>query len=343
MFALDPVRSFPLSRQCVARLGIAGLFLLVASAVSGAGAVDRKFPSYQPEAQPALTTPHAPAEWLIFGYNDMRELLEPLVERFALTHGGQRPGLELPGTRFAPAALSSGKAAIAPMGAELTPTQRQAYRKEVGDDPIEVKVAHASLDPRALSGPLGVFVHAGNPITFLTLDQLAQIFSGTVTRWRDLGAIGPWADLPVHAYGVQRGSPLAYSMLNATHADAVLFGTSVTGLPQSAEVVSTVANDPMGIGYAAAMRSTPQVRMVPVAPHSGETALLPGGQSDTAGQYPLDRFLYIYARRPLTAFARDFLTLMLSREGQEAVIATPQHYIALSAGEATVERAKLAP
>jgi phosphate transport system substrate-binding protein len=39
--------------------------------------------------------------------------------------------------------------------------------------------------------------------------------------------------------------------------------------------------------------------------------------------------------------AREFLRLMLSREGQAAIAASPQRYLPLSAREAALERAKL--
>ena len=74
---------------------------------------------------------------------------------------------------------------------------------------------------------------------------------------------------------------------------------------------------------------------------AGHEALLPTVETISAGRYPLDRDLLIHARRPLTPFAREFMRLMLSREGQEAVAATPLHYLPLSAAEAAVERAKL--
>ena len=60
-----------------------------------------------------------------------------------------------------------------------------------------------------------------------------------------------------------------------------------------------------------------------------------------AGRYPLDRPLLIYARPPLLPFAREFLRLVLSREGQQAVLDTPQGYIPLSAAEVARELANL--
>jgi phosphate transport system substrate-binding protein len=60
-----------------------------------------------------------------------------------------------------------------------------------------------------------------------------------------------------------------------------------------------------------------------------------------AGRYPLDRHLYIYAARPLSPLAREFLRLVLSREGQEAIAASPQGYLPLSERDAAAEREKL--
>jgi phosphate transport system substrate-binding protein len=303
-------------------------------------AVDPALPHYVPEALPAANAASSPqGTTTIFGYNDMRDLLEPLVKRFSAAHAGMRIVLDLPGTRFAPAALAAGRAELAPMGAELTPAQRAAYRAATGNDPIEFRVAHASIDPRALSGPLAIFVHADNPVASITLDQLARAYTGGISRWGELGVTGPWADRPIRLYGVQRGSPLAYAMQAAVGASPA-FGTSMVGLPQSAEVVERVGADALGLGYAAAMRVTSQVRMVPVARDETHESLLPTVDTITTQRYPLDRFLLVYARRPLTPFAREFIRLMLSREGQEAVATTRQRYLPLSAGEATVERVK---
>jgi len=60
-----------------------------------------------------------------------------------------------------------------------------------------------------------------------------------------------------------------------------------------------------------------------------------------AGRYPLDRCLLVYVRAPVSPVAREFLRLLLSREGQAAVAATPQKYLPLSAQDAAMERRRL--
>ena len=83
------------------------------------------------------------------------------------------------------------------------------------------------------------------------------------------------------------------------------------------------------------------MRVVPLAPRGGGAPVALTEANLLAGRYPLDRFLLVYARVPLSPVAREFLRLTLSREGQSAIAASPQGYLPLSAREAALERAKL--
>jgi phosphate transport system substrate-binding protein len=113
------------------------------------------------------------------------------------------------------------------------------------------------------------------------------------------------------------------------------------GLPQSAAVAARVAADPAGIGFAAAMRATKGTRAVPLSKAGCSEPIALTEANIAAGRYPLDRYLLVCVSEPVPPVAREFLRLLLSREGQAAVAATPQHYIPLSAAEAAAELRKL--
>jgi phosphate transport system substrate-binding protein len=320
-----------------------GALLMLLAAGLHAASVDPALPRYEPRTfatPPDATYVTRDGAIAIVGYNDMRDMLESIAARFTTAHPGAHIVLDLPGTRFAPAALAAGTSALAPMGAEFTPPQLALYRRATGSDPLEFRIAHASLDARALSGPLAVFVHRDNPVTALSLEQVARAFSSEALRWGDLGATGEWVDRPVHTYGVERGTPLALFLQKAALGGRP-FARTMVGSPQSTDVVQHVGEDPLAIGFAAAMRTTASVRMLALAAAESDEAVALTPENIAAGRYPLDRFLLIYARRPLNSFAREFLRLVLSREGQEAVAASPQRYLPLSAREAAQERAKL--
>ncbi len=276
----------------------------------------------------------------VVGYNDMRDILEGIVPLFVAAHPNVRFALHLKGTRFAPAALAAGTSAFAPMGGELTPKQLEEYRAATGDDPLLFRVAHASLSPRALSGPLAIFVQRDNPLQSINLAQAARAFAGEALRWRELGATGAIADRPIHPYGLKPETVLGiFAQKNVLHGRA--FGKQFVGLAQSTEVVERVAGDSLGIGFAAANRGSPSVRALALAAGRNEQPVAPTAENILAGRYPLDRFLLIYARRPLMPLAREFLRLVLSPEGQRVIAESPQGYLPLSAAELAAERAKV--
>ena len=309
--------------------------LLSTASVAGAPALDPALPHYEPRVFQSLEAPVR-----IVGYNDMHDLLEPIVRRFIALHPGISIDLDLPGTRFAPAALATGKSVLAPRGAEFTPPQLADYRARTGADPLAFRIAHTSLDPHALSGPLAVFVHRDNPLPSLSVPQLRRVFSGAAHTWGELGAMGEWSNLPIGLYGMQAGTALAYEMQSRTLAGAD-FAPALRGFAQSSDVAEQVGHDPRGIGFAAAMRTTPQLRALPIAAADGAPPFAPTVDNVMAGRYPLDRYLLVYAKPPLSPFAREFLRLVLSREGQQAVADTPQGYLPLSAAEVAHELAKL--
>ncbi|SDR90720.1 substrate-binding domain-containing protein [Opitutus sp. GAS368] len=263
----------------------------------------------------------------VIGYNDMEQMLEMLGTRFAALHPDIRFALTLKGTRTAPPALARSESAFAPMGAEFSPEQLADYRAVTGSEPRMFRVAHASLDPVALSGPLAIIVHRDNPLTVLTLAEVADIFSGRTVR-----GLHPCGLLPTTALGL--------FMRQRTMAGGN-FGEGFKGFPQSRDVVEAVAADPQAIGFAAAMRAMPGVKILALAPGSGVPPVPLTDETIRSGRYPLDRFLLIYTRQSLEPVVREYLRFILSREGQEAIARGTLGYLPLNAAELATERAKL--
>jgi phosphate transport system substrate-binding protein len=110
---------------------------------------------------------------------------------------------------------------------------------------------------------------------------------------------------------------------------------------QSAEVIQRVAGDRLAIGFAAINRISPGVKVLAVAGEVGEPPISPTEDMIRSGRYPLDRHLLIYARQPLDSFVREYLRLVFSREGQEAIAGDSLGYIPLSAPEVAQEAAHL--
>jgi phosphate transport system substrate-binding protein len=280
----------------------------------------------------------------VVGYNDMEELLDGWSRLFRQQHPDIRFAFDLPGTRFAPEALATGRSAFAPMGGEFTPAQWRLYEELAGRDsgPEPFKVAHASLDPRALSGPIGIFVHHTNPVTSLDLAILRRVLVGEVTTWGELGAGGAWASRPIHLVGVRPGAVIGLFVKDRVLKGAP-YAATLRPVAQSREVVDLIGQDPLGIGYAAAMRTTPCVRALPLARNPFGAPMALTAENVGAGRYPLDRFLLIYLRTPLSELGRAFMELVLSPAGQQVVKTSTLGYLPLTASEAMSELKRLSP
>ena len=263
----------------------------------------------------------------VVGYNDMEEMLQALNTRFTAGHPGFKFALALKGTRTAPPALAKGVSAFAPMGAEFSPHELADYRAATGGEPRLFRVAHCSLNPKALSGPLAIIVHQDNPLTSLTLAEVADIFSGRNSRG-------------LHPCGLAPGTALAL-FLRRQALGGKDFVPGFKGFPQSREVVGEVARDPQAIGFTAAMRVMPGVKVLALSRAAGSAPVELNEGSIRAGAYPLDRFLLIYARGPLEPWIREYLRFVLSQEGQEVIARGTLGYLPLNAVELVAERAKL--
>ncbi|CAM4030796.1 PstS family phosphate ABC transporter substrate-binding protein [Roseateles saccharophilus] len=281
----------------------------------------------------------------IVGYNDMQDMLAAITALFQRAHPEARFELVLKGTRTAPQALARGISLFAPMGAEFSAAELADYARLTGGGvPLPFRVAHDSLNPAALSAPLGVFVDARNPVASLSLAQLARVFSGEVTSWGPLGLAGEWAKRPIHLCGMAPVTALGALMLRRL--GLASFAPGLRGFVQSRDAVACVAADPLALGFGSLNRGVPGVRPVPLSTQDGGPAFAGTPEDIVSGRYPLDRHLLIYLRtdpatRRVDPLARELLRLLLSSEGQQLIADGALGYLPLNAQERAEELRRL--
>jgi phosphate transport system substrate-binding protein len=316
-------------------------------AAQTAAACPTDIPHYHPHATP----PPSGAGYVtvdgavrIVGYNDMAPMVSAWNAAFAAAHPGVRFAPELQSTRSGPPALSVGRSAFAPMGAAFTAQDLADFRAATGSEPVAIHVAHDSLDPKALSGPLGLMVARDNPMTAISLEQAARVFAASqgdavIRTWGQLGLKGRWTARPVRPLGLAPHTALAL-FLQAQAFPGRPYTQELSSFGHSTDVVAALAHDPEALAFAAVNTASPEVRVLAVGAER-RTPVLPTATALRNGRYPLDRRLLIYARRPLEAWVRDYLSLVLSCEGQSMVGAGGLGYLPLSAREMRGERRKL--
>jgi phosphate transport system substrate-binding protein len=256
------------------------------------------------------------------GSDSLNNLMTLWAETFSKHYPNARIQIEGKGSSTAPPALISGTAQLGPMSREMKGSEIDQFEKKYGYKPTVVRT---SVDA------LAIFVNKDNPIKCLTLAQADAIFSKSrrqghkedITTWGQLGLAGEWASKPISVYGRNSASG-TYGFFKEQILKNGDFKDQVKEQPGSASVVQGVTVDRAGMGYSGIGYATAGVRAVPLAEKAGGKCVEAEADNAYNGTYPLARFLYVYINKApgkaLDPLTREFVKLIVSKDGQEAVI-----------------------
>src|SRR5499426_355866 len=256
------------------------------------------------------------------GSDTLNNLMTHWAESFQRFYPNARVQIEGKGSSTAPPALIAGTAQLGPMSREMKGTEVDQFEKKYGYKPTPIRT---SVDA------LAIFVNKDNPIKCLTLVQVDAIFSKSrrqgakddITTWGQLGVTGEWASKPISLYGRNSASGTygffkEHALKNGDYKD------EVKEQPGSASVVQGVTVDRFAIGYSGIGYATAGVRAVPLTERDGDKCVEATAENAYSGAYPLARFLYVYVNKApgkgLDPITREFVKLMMSKNGQEGVI-----------------------
>jgi phosphate transport system substrate-binding protein len=256
------------------------------------------------------------------GSDTLNNLMTLWAETFNKFYPNAKIQIEGKGSSTAPPALISGTAQLGPMSRPMKGTEVDQFEKKYGYKPTPIRT---SVDA------LAVFVNKDNPIACMTLVQVDAVFSKSrrmggkedIKTWGQLGLTGEWATKPISLYGRNSASGTygffkEHTLKNGDYKD------EVKEQPGSASVVQGVTVDRFAAGYSGIGYATAGVRAVPLAEKDGAKCYEADPDNAYAGTYPLARFLYVYINKapgkPLDPLTREFIKLMVSKEGQEVVV-----------------------
>jgi phosphate transport system substrate-binding protein len=230
-----------------------------------------------------------------------------------------------------------------------------AYSDIVKATPFFVRVAHGSLQPEARVSPLAVIVNPSNPLSKLAVSDLASIFSKPArarvfTKWSQVGAKGIAGDMTIEPVGLPWSDH--YASEDRAFGDDLFFRKFGAAAPVDsyqmfktyAEVVDFVAREPSAIGIVQLNKVTSAVKVLGLMEGPFGKDRKDSAEDIRSGHYPLDRFLYIYARaqsgKPLEPMVEEYLQMALSPEGQAAIAGSGEGYLPLNSIEVAEEQAK---
>jgi len=298
-------------------LGPALAVLLVAAGGEAAAQV-----KVDPGLQPYKAVGGVSGNVSSIGSDTLNNLMTLWAESFNRFYPNAKIQIEGKGSSTAPPALIAGTAQLGPMSRPMKGSEIDQFEKKYGYKPTALRT---SVDA------LAVFVNKDNPLTCLTMAQVDAVFSKSrrygakddVKTWGQLGLTGEWAAKPVSLYGRNSASGTygffkEHALKNGDYKDAV------KEQPGSAAVVQGVTVDRYAVGYSGIGYATAGVRAVPIAAKAGGKCVEATADNAYSADYPLARFLYVYVNRapgkPLDPLTREFMKLVMSREGQEVVV-----------------------
>ncbi len=222
----------------------------------------------------------------------------------AVTGGGSGTGLS---------SLISGTCDIA-MSSRNIKEKEIALANQKGINPNEIKVA--------LDG-LAVVVNPKNPISKLTLIQLADIFTGKISNWKELG--GKDEKIVILSREVNSGTHVYFKehVLRRNDPNSKEeFAPRALLLSSSQAIADEVAGNSAAIGYYGMGYISAKQKPIAVTKDEKSEYEAPTIENVINGKYPISRPLFIYTNGSPQGLVKKFIDFALSKEGQDIVLAT---------------------
>ncbi len=220
----------------------------------------------------------------------------------AVTGGGSGTGI---------AALINGTVDIANASRAMKENEIADAQKQ-GFDPQEYTVAVDAL---------AVIVNKSNPVSQLTIDQLADIFTGRVTNWRAMGG----KDAPIVLVSRETNSGTHVYFLEEVvrkgdSSNPDVFAPQTLLMPSSVGITSEVQRNPNAIGYdGLGYVDMETEKLIAVARDAASPYVLPSVASGADGSYPLARPLFVYTTGADNPAIADYLAWIRGPQGQAIV------------------------
>ncbi len=227
--------------------------------------------------------------------------VQPSVS-IAVTGGGSGTGI---------AALINGTVDIANASRQMKEKEFEAASAN-GIEVVEFVVAIDAL---------AIIVNLENPVSELTIDQLADIYTGRITNWQGVG--GNDAPIVLLSRETNSGTHVYFLEEVVRKGDGDnkdIFAPQTLLMPSSVGITSEVRRNPNAIGYdGLGYVDTSHEKTIAVAREAGSPFVSPTVASGADGSYPISRDLYMYtAGQPTDAIA-TYLAWIFGPAGQGIV------------------------
>ena len=151
---------------------------------------------------------------------------------------------------------------------------------------------------------IAIIVNPENPVKDLTIEQIADIYTGKITNWKELG--GNDAEIVLIGREAGSGTRDGFETITGT-ADACQYRQELTS---TGDVITTVAQNPDAIGYASLASIKDTVKALSV------NGVVPSEETVKDGSYAIQRpfVLVTVEGKALSEYAQKFFEYITSSE-----------------------------
>jgi phosphate transport system substrate-binding protein len=228
-------------------------------------------------------------------------VVDPTVS-IAVTGGGSGTGI---------AALINGTVDIANASRPMKDGEIEEAQAN-GIEPVEHVVAIDAL---------AVIIHPDNPVSRLTIDQLADMYTGRITNWQDVG--GNDAPIVLLSRETNSGTHVYFleEVVRKGESDSEdIFAPQTLLMPSSVGITSELRRNPNAIGYDGLGYVDPEhEKVLAIAPNADSPYVSPSAATAASGDYPLSRPLFMYTAGEPTGVVAEYLDWIFSAAGQDIV------------------------
>jgi phosphate transport system substrate-binding protein len=198
-------------------------------------------------------------------------------------------------SNFAVDAVGMGRAEVGLISRDLTDVERERH-----PDIVQT--------PYALDG-IAVVVNVDNPISALSLEQLADIYSGRATSWQHVGG----EDIPLVVFSRPPASEIGRVFSDAVLGDTPLREDAEV-LDSSGQMELAVNDDEQAIAYIGSGVVGASVKTVTI------DGVLPEPDTIMGGGYPITRVFYVLTDGSPPNVADSFIDFVTGPRGDDVVL-----------------------
>ena len=154
-----------------------------------------------------------------------------------------------------------------------------------------------------------IILNSENSITDLTVEQIAGLYTGEISNWKDVGG----SDAPVVCIGREAASGTRDGFESITKtAEKCKYSQELTS---TGDVIQTVSSNPNAIGYASLASVGDTVKTISVE------GVSPSDDTILSGEYKIQRnFVFVTKKdSELRGAAKDFFEFCTGRDGAEYI------------------------